>query len=259
MVAAAILVGAGCAKKSEAPAEQSPAAATGGAEQAAGSTATAKVTGSPCDNPYYPLENGYELHYQTTSQGYTINYLIKQTDVTKSSAKLNVTFDYPKTFTVTQDLVCDDGGIKTTGFLDVAGAMGGMVETETKSVSGEIMPSNLTDGKTWTTVYDNLIRYKTTQIPGLKGDITSKVETVNTVTKTLPELDLGNGLKFSDVKEVSVKSTTTTTMNIDIPGAPSGPQVSESSSTEYWAKGVGLVKIVDGSGVVTTVTKVVNP
>lgn len=232
--AALVLAGAGCGKS------QSPAAPAATPEKPV--VPAALVPLSPCDHPYYPLIPGYSIDYSTVSNGQETGYTFVVDSVGADSANISFKFGAPVNAAVSQELGCRAGTLYAKTYLDMGSVLGGVdIKTETKSVTGDIMPADLKPGVTWTT------RYETTIIPGPTfpakiGNMTSTVDSVDTVigeeTVTVP------AGTFTAMK-IEEKSTT----SVIIPGMPTmTPQVG--TSYQWWVKGVGLVKSTTGSATV---------
>ncbi|MDD5251324.1 MAG: hypothetical protein PHT12_01650 [Patescibacteria group bacterium] len=242
------LLGAGCGNKSATPPAPKPAAPSAQAPSAAAPAAPTAVTpeSNLCRHPYFPLKNGYEIAYRVDAAGRSFDYVMKQSDVTDASAKLSFAFTYPKSFTATQNIICDKGNIRTDGYLDLGGAMTGTVKTETKNVVGDMMPKSLAVGSEWTTTYETVMDYSGMNVPGLKGQVAGKVTAKNKVTAE-EDVEVPAG-KFRALK---VESETTSTATV--PGMPTPPQPSKSVTYQWWVAGIGLVKTTDAAGTMNTV------
>lgn len=251
-IASLALVGAGCGRPAAAPAAVPPSPPTPAAAPSPSAAAPSDLTGAGCRHPYYPLQNGYEIDYHTTAAT-PFDYQMKVSDVTADSARLTLSFSQPRPFSVAQDVSCTDGAIRAKGFLDVGGAMGGAVKTETKSVEGDLMPKTLTVGATWTTKYETVVSYEGIKLPpGMKSEFAGEVTVVNRVVAA-EKVTVPAGT-FDAVK-VQVDTSSSSTM----PGSPT-PTVTKTTAYQWWVLGVGLVKNQDAEGkTVTEATKIVKP
>jgi hypothetical protein len=262
LLIALIFVGFGCRKaapKPVAPKPQAPAAQQQAQPPAAPTEPAAPAVETPsafeepsaveesaiagnCNHPYYPLKNGNEIDYRVTSGGQTTDYVLKVSDVTYSSAKLNISFTKPSPMTIVQSLQCLDGTIRTDGYLDMGAAMsGGTLKTETKSVSGDLMPKNLEVGTTWTTKYDTLITMQGANLPPGIGKMSGAVESVNKVEKE-------ESVTVPAGTYQALKVRVDTTATVIITGLPTGPTTTKQTNYQWWVKGVGMVKMSDAEG-----------
>lgn len=253
-----IFVGFGCRKPAKPPAP-APAPQAPVQQQApkppAPTTAAPQAPAQPgpepsdqpwvsvnCNHPYYPLKDGNEIDYRVTSGGQSFDYVLKVSDVTDSSAKLSVSFTKPSPMTVVQNLQCDDGTIRTDGYLDMAAvSTGGKMKIETKSVSGDLMPKDLAVGTAWTTKYDTVITLQDPSLPQGFGNMTASVESTN---KVLTEESITVPAGTYTALKVQVDTNTVVT----IPGVPTGPSTTKMTNFQWWVKDVGMIKTVDAGG-----------
>ena len=251
-----LFVGVGCGKTKAPVVPDAPSAAPESALETLGDEA-AILDGDACTHPYYPLIEGYTIDYRhITSEIAPFSYKMSVSDVRPGKgANLNFSFTEPVPFTAVQELICEGKNIKAKAYLDIGGeigkAMTGMsMKTETKSVSGEIMPSKLEVGTSWTTEFEFR-----TQIEGLPagaglGDMTAVAISVN---KVLAEEDVT--VSAGTYKAMKIESTTTTNTTLS-----TGANIPPSVSTQYqwWVKGVGLVKMTSVSSGSTVTTEAVS-
>lgn len=195
-----------------------------------------------CSHPYYPLKDGNQINYQVTAGGKKFEYVLTVSDVTDNSARLNIAITDPQPMTIVQDIQCSGGTIRTNGYMDLGAAMtGGQMKTETKNVTGDLMPKELSAGTTWTTKYDTIISMKGADLPVSLSQMTGTVESVNLVQSEETVV-----VPAGTYKALKVKVDTTTT--VTIPGVPTGPSTTKQTNYQWWVKGVGMIKSSDAAG-----------
>ena len=240
------LVGIGCKDKTDFVLDQST-------EQD-----TAVVQGSgDCAHDYYPLAPGYSITYRNTAGESQTEYTMVVADAGDEAARMEFSFppeeeeDEPMSFT--QELICSDGNILPQGYLDMSSAFGDVrVSMETDNVEGVLLPQALPVGATWDTSYDLTVTPEEGSFPMAGfGSMTSSLSITNSVlTEESVTVPAGT---YDTLKVESVTTTVT-----EIPGLPSSVPPTETTVTNYqwWAEGVGLVKMENSDG--SSVTEAVS-
>lgn len=243
LLAALILAGAGCAKTPAAPA---PAPDTGAAAPESAPVAPAPSAAAvDCANPYYGLKEGTRVEYESDAAGVKTAYALNVL------AGMKFVYEFPANqFVFAQDIDCTDGSVKAHAFLNMGSATG-MMKTESQKIEGEIMPKDVRKGSAWTTTYETKV---TMQGQGAGTVMTMKVRTdskaVGEEKVTVPAGTF-----------TALKVESTSTSDVVIEGGPAVP-ASTTTATQWWAKGVGMVKSVTdakNSSTTTVATKVVRP
>lgn len=241
-----LLVGAGCGKKAAGPAGQ-PAEKPVAAKPLLSSDA--------CNHPYYPLKKGYQIDYEVNAAGGNMTYSMKIPEAASGSAKLELDINYQGSHTMTMDLVCGaDGNIRTDAYMDMAGAFGSPFKITTKSVDGEIMPRDLKVGTKWSNKYETEMDLSgMANLPKgyekMSGTVEETSEVVGEESVTVPAGTFD-----------ALKVQMTTVSNYVMAGPNAQPQVTRGSTTQWWVKGVGMVKQEDTAAKqVISATKIINP
>jgi len=254
LLAGLLLVGAGCGKKAAAPAVTGPnsAAAPAAAEVQKPAPAAPVAANDACNNPYYPLKNGYEIDYQVASQGSNIDLKIAVSDVATGRAKLTTTINYMGSHTISQNLTCGaNGSIEGDTYMDMAGAFGSPLKITTKSASGDVLPKALKVGDKWTTRYDTETDMSSYKIP----NVTKASGYVETVNEVVGEEKVS--VPAGDFTAMKVRADSVSSFTV-MAGSP--PQETRSTSYQWYVSGVGLVKTEDVTNKsVMTAVKIVNP
>lgn len=238
-----VLIGAGCASSA-------PGSGTGDG----GSAIPAARSG--CDHPYYPLRSGYEIEYKTQVPGMEeSSYTVRVVD--ESGDTIRMEYDFMEGVSVQQQIRCAGGVVEALGYVDFGAATSGNeIQTETRSTSGVLLPQNMRAGTSWESTYEISATFSGPDFAGIGvGSIDSTVTVNRTVigeeTVTVPA-GTYQALKVEGV----------TTIAAVIAGIPGGIPPTEISTTEYWVRGVGMVKSVSGSGETESTTeaaRVVTP
>ncbi len=237
-------LGAGCAS---APA---PAPVAPGAPVAEGQPATsAPMANTSCDNPYLPLKAGYKIAYKITGKGLQENsYTEAVKDAGADAISMEYTFSGATTTTMTQDLQCTSDGIKALNNVDIGSAMGDQkITTKTLSTSGQMLPAELSPGTEWDNGYDTETEFSGSMAQ-LMGTIQTNTKIHNKVLRE-EQVTVPAGSYTAEVVEKTITTTST------IKGKPTTNTL---TSTDYWVKGVGLVKTIS-SGFTLEATSVTLP
>ncbi|MFA5935357.1 MAG: hypothetical protein WC787_00660 [Patescibacteria group bacterium] len=220
-----VLLGAGCGSTTPRASET--------ASEASPSPAVARSNGQEdCFNLYYPLKTGSAIAYRMKSGTMETPFTIRVVERTSTTVKLEYTFTVQgRESKLTNNLVCENGAIKSTGYFDIAQAFTGMeMSFDTISMEGEILPSDLAIGRAWNLATEVEIHTTNAQMKAMldgrrqKSNIASKV--IGEETVTVPAGTF-NALKIEQ----------TITMESAVMGAHS-----TTTANAWYVKDVGLVK-----------------
>ena len=222
------LIGAGCSSPITTPEVSAPTAAP------AAGTPAAPTALAGCSHPYYPLRAGSSISYQMPTKTGTQIMKVSVTANTGDQATLNYVF--PDTnVELNQTLKCTAGGVYPESYLDLASQISGVsVNSETKNVSGPLLPADVKVGSEWDTSFDVVIHIDSAQAAAI--GITEMNQTTVTHRKAVGFEDVT--VPAGTFHALKVESHMTSTIT-GIPGM-STPRVSD--TTEYWVEGVGLIK-----------------
>lgn len=244
------LLGAICTQdKSDVTAGQVPS--TG---QESGGSGTAGVSGSgDCAHDYYPLKKGYSVIYRHALESGQMDYTMTVVDASEAAARME--FDFSGTsetggpMSFTQELTCSGGNLTPDGYLDMSSAFGDFkMRMDTDNVEGMLLPKSLAVGTSWTTSYDLTVTPEEGSYPmGQFGAMKSSIRIDNTVESS--EAVTVPAGTYQALKVRAVTTTTTVIPNLpgDIP-----PTETQSTSFQWFVKGVGVVKMESNDGAVVT-------
>ncbi len=209
-----------------------------------------------CAHAYYPLTAGYSLTYRAVNGDRTDEYSMTVTEADGSSATLKFSFapdDRSEPATFNQQLTCSDGNLTPDGYLDMSSRFGDYrVRLDTDNVEGVLLPHSLDTGASWVTTYDLTVTPEGGDYPMVQfGQMKSRVSASSTV-EGLEEVTVPAG----DFEAYKVRVDTITTT--EIPNLPGNvpPTETEVVSYQWYAEGVGLVKMENADG--TSVTEAVE-
>lgn len=195
-----------------------------------------------CGNPYYPLKAGDEIEYQNTGTGGKSSYVMKVVEAAPGSAKIEFTFSAPTEVKMTQKIFCEEGRVRTDSYIDLTSGAGGIqMKSETEGVEGDLMPKDPKVGSTWTTKYSMTSQFEGVEIPSQFKGMKMVIESTN---KVLAEEKITVPAGTYTTLKVSVTSS----MKMSMAEMPVNIPSSSMTYYEWWAKGVGLVKVASGGG-----------
>ncbi len=214
------------------------------------------VARSACEHPYYPLRTGYAVTFKDSFNSLidgspTVDrYTVRATDVGLTNATLDVLFASSGLHS-TQDITCDRGALMARAYVDLASS-GRAFKVETTAVTGEYLPRDLTVGSSWQQTYTIVMKPTGTArpedigtTPDMHGTVTIQHRAVSEERVTVP---------FGTYTAIMVKSSTQ--MKLDAIGNGVSAELPGVSieSTEWWARGVGMIKAQTqmGSGFAST-------
>lgn len=214
-----------------------------------------------CAHEYYPLMPGYSVSYRQTTGDQQVEYAMTVAEASDAAAKMEFKFTREdgeqQEMTFTQELSCSGGNLVPGGFLDMSSAFGDFrMRMDTDNVEGYLMPANFGPGEQWVTSYDITMtpeggNFPMGQFGKMKSSMVMTSDVLDHETVTVPA-------GTYDALKVKVVTTTTT----EIPNMPGNvpPTETQTESYQWWARGVGLVKMESGDGsTVTEATEVRVP
>lgn len=238
-----ILVGAGCAR----PRTSAPSDA---ANQPASDAAAPTTPQEACGNPYFALPQGLRVDFESETKGQKIAYSLTVQASNAGAEKL--VYEFPSLeFVFAQDIDCANGAVTTDTFLNMAAATGQM-KTESQKAEGELMPKDVHVGSTWSTRYETVVTNTVSEVAG-----TVMTMKLRTDSKAVGEEKVTVPAGTYDALKVETTSTSDVTL-----GEGSALPSSTTTATQWWVKGIGLVKqVAVGKGATTTTsaTKVTMP
>lgn len=212
-------------------------------------TPTNQVTTSPktsdtCGNPYYPFKQGLTIAYgvtPTTGAAGDSDYKYRIASVLGTTASIQVEMAKGGTVDMTAD--CASGSVALKGSSDLGAALEGVkFKTTVLSSTGTYMPANVAAGSIWS------------------NSETVKMEiTGDTSAAALGPIEVTTAEQSKAIGEESVKvqAGTYTAMKVEVTrtstskfsGGSTGIKLPEmpptiSKSTEWWVKGIGMIKTV---------------
>ncbi len=261
LLGALVLVGAGCAQKAAAPSTNAPAAEKAAVPAEKPSTATADV----CGNPYYPFKPGLTIAYSVTPFIKTAgdaDYTIRTVSVTGTVAAIRA--EMAGGINADMEADCSSGSVAMKGTFDVGAAAQGMkFKTTVISSSGTFMPAKVAAGTTWKNTQKVSMEATSGPTAGMGPVSVTTTEESRVVGEESVTVPAGT---YQAVK-VELTRTTATELSGPPPGVklPPGMKLPETpptvtTSTEWWVKGIGMVKTVtvSNSGTSTVEAKSVT-
>ena len=232
LLASLLLVGAGCGQATT---------TNTSAPQSGRPNAT---FGTACANPYYPFKAGLAITYGATAMPNNVtipDYTLRIASVTGTTAAIRVDMSGGIGSDMTAD--CVNGSIVVKGTFDLGTAMQETtkIKTTTVSQSGTYFPADAAIGSTWSN--EQTVRVEMTDSPiANMGPLTSST---TATSKAIANEKVSVPAGTFDALKVEVTRVTTASF-AGIPGKAKPPSIppQTSTSTEWWAKGIGLVKSV---------------
>jgi len=235
------LIGAGCSKK--------PPVSTNA--NVGTNTVSTTTISDACGNPYYPFKEGLTISYRVTpSTGATgdSDYTIRIVSVTGTTATIRTEMVGGVTADLEAD--CASGSVALKGSSGLDSVMEGVTfKTTVISSSGTFMPANVAAGSTWS-------NSETIKMEATGGSAAS----LGPITLTTTESSRAIGeesvrVQAGTYKAMKVELTRTITSTFAGASAIKIPP-STSTSTEWWVKGIGMVKTITISDGETSTTEV---
>lgn len=249
LLASLTLVGAGCG--SSASVSVNAPAGTQAAPAPAPAPAPGGIAASTCGNPYYPFKSGLAITYGITSSvkgAPPADYTLKIVDVKGTTATIRT--EMANGFSADLEADCADGTVALKGSIDLGSMMqGAKVKTTVVSSSGTFMPNNVAIGSVWDSA--QTVKVEMTGAPQGMGPVTT---TTKSESKAVANEKVTVPAGTYDALKVEVTRTTSTegmTMpeGVKLPPGMKMPTIPPvvTTSTEWWVKGVGMVKTVTES------------
>ncbi|MBI4457974.1 hypothetical protein HY633_03365 [Candidatus Uhrbacteria bacterium] len=237
-----VFIGAGCGQK---------AAVSTGAETATPAASGKPVSSDKCGNPYYPFKPGLAITYGTTPS-VNADYTIRVISASGSTAAIRA--EMAGGVAVEMQADCANGTVSMKGTLDLGAAAQGMkIKTTVVESSGTFMPASVAVGSAWSN--SQTVKVEAAGGPGAIAGV-GPITTVTTEkSKVLGEESVT--VPAGTYRALKVEVTRTTTSKFS--GLPAGlklPEMPPSTATvtEWWVKGVGMVKsVTTGQGETSTV------
>lgn len=174
VIAVAALLGQGCARPPAIP------------DTSGRPADTRPIAAGSCSNAYYPFTPNTSILYGMTGGTATSDFTMAVLDSgTAGTHKMEYTFNVRGTENkISQEFSCEGGTIRAKGYLDFASAFAQGISFETKSVSGEFLPEDLSTGKKWEMTIQSVVR---TDNPQLKSLLDGKEQNMNISSEVLGE------------------------------------------------------------------------
>ncbi len=224
LLASLTLIGAGCG--------QSATVSTNGAPTEKPSTTTSDA----CGNPYYPFKPGLTIAYRVTpSTGAAgdADYTIRIVSVSGTTAATRVELAGGGTADMSAD--CANGSVALNGSSNLGAAMQGVeFKTTVLSSTGTYMPANVSAGSTWNNAETVKMEFTGGPSAGMGPITLTTTEESRAIGEESVTVPAGT------YKAIKVELTRTTTSKLSGIAIPP----STSKSTEWWVKGIGMVKTV---------------
>lgn len=266
-VGALVLLGAGCNHADRSVVGSGASAPDLGAAMTGPAGGVMTGPQSACDHPYYPLRPGYEVHYRSTfpaiagvSSG---GYSLKVTNGTTNSVTLAAVFDssVPGEPPITSEQVidCTNSGLRARSYLDLGSRVTGSGVSSrfnaiTRNSTGEMLPEDVRVGSEWRSGFDVTMQAATsTAMPTLAPD-----------SPLARPMDISVSVTRRAVAEETVRVPAGEYQALRVAATTDLGLGSPITGTEWWVRGVGMVKSTYdlGSGsenIVTEATSVNVP
>ncbi len=202
---------------------------------------------SACANEYYPLRVGYLIQYRTQGPSGETTSQLEVTQVRGSDITVQSSFTRRESPAVNLALQykCENGALVARGYADatsVTSADGSVTRgaaIETLASEGEFMPARVSVGQTWGAKYT--IKLTPTDRPDVLQERASAVKADVSITRTAIEKET---ITTPAGRFEAMKIASNTSFN----------GVLAYTGYEWWVKGKGMVKSVqgNGSGAITT-------
>lgn len=200
---------------------------------------------SACEHPYYPIRTGYTATFKDSFNSLvdgkpTVDhYTSRVMEVGATSAKIDMLLASSGLHS-SQEITCTDGVLGARAYVDLAGGNQAF-KIETVSASGEYLPRDLIVGSTWQQSYAIVMRSAATSPSGTVGKVPDIHATVTIDHQAIKEESVkvpsGTYTAMVVVSHMNMKLDTVggNGVSAQIPGV-------QFTSTEWWVRGVGLVK-----------------
>ncbi|MCZ2126284.1 MAG: hypothetical protein LC099_00735 [Anaerolineales bacterium] len=208
-------------------------------ESASESNSEVEKPASVCDNPYWPIVVGAEWIYKTTTQGDVTSFT---RTIEKIEGEDNAFLDkdvYDFGVTRYGRWLCEEGNLV---MLDPNGSAasvtaGGLdVEMQASSAEGFTIPASLNDGDTWkqTIALEGVVNSNNAKYPAKEEGVRERAY----IGKETVSVEAGT---FNAIR---IDCQTTISVVISFEGMDMPPTTINITNKEWYAEGVGAVKIV---------------
>lgn len=240
-LALVVLMGAGCRGSDRRAEEPTPAFPFGEEAPVAGREDDSSGATSECANEYYPLHSGYAIEYRTQGGGpaYTSSLRVLEATRERVRVKNSVSRSGVAPLEIDMRYTCDNGTLVANGYVDAVSfteAEGGVArgaEIETTSSEGQFMPARISAGQEWGAKYGIKIT------PLGRPDVLQEQMAVIPADVSIVRRAIGEEMitvpagRFKAMKIASNTSFNGTLAH---------------TGYEWWVKGKGMVKSVQGAG-----------
>lgn len=181
----------------------------------------AQAAADACNNPYMSLKQGDEIHYQSDDTNRSFQILVGDSE----KGKTTINYQFPNS-SLTQNISCQDKTVLAGNFVDTSAKDLALTAQE---VTGSFLPGDVQLGSSWST------NYKASQ----NIDNKEVLYTIQIDHCAIAE----SRIKVPAGTYDTLKIRLTGTISSDNPDAPT----QTIRQDLYFAKGIGLIKIVDKS------------
>ncbi|MBP6945443.1 hypothetical protein KBD61_01910 [Patescibacteria group bacterium] len=238
-----VLMGAGCRGSDRRSEEPTPAYPFGDETPVTPEVVSERTREdlSACANEYYPLRAGYSIEYRTEgADGRNTSQLnVTQVRGNKITLQSRISRQDAPPLETALEYECINGSLVAQGYVDAVsvtsadGTVARGATIETLSSEGQFMPARVSDGQTWGAKYN--IRITPTDRPDVLQERAAAVKAevaINRIAIGKETVTVPAG-RFEAMK---IASNTSFNGNLAYTGY------------EWWVKGKGMVKSVQGAG-----------
>jgi len=196
-------------------------------ETAGGSDA--EITMGDCSHQYMPLAPGSSITYRSSATGEDVTYTQSVASNAGDQASLTYTFS-DNDLSLEHNISCTPSGIFSEGYLDLNSITGGVdVTMTTRSSTGPLLPEDMSVGSSWENQFVMVGTFNDPSLP-----VSEFVQNLDISRKVIREgrVTVPAGTYDALVVEAS--------FNITSESLPVPPM--SFTQTEYWVKGIGMVK-----------------
>lgn len=200
---------------------------------------------SVCEHPYYPIRTGYTATFKDSFNSLvdgkpTVDhYTSRVTEVGATSAKIDMLLASSGLHS-SQEITCEDGVLGARAYVDLA-AGNQAFKIDTISASGAYLPHDLAVGSAWQQGYDILMRPTAKspsggsgRVPDMHAAVTITHHAVREESVTVPS-GTYTAMVVASNMHMKLDAVGANGVSAQIPGV-------QLTSTEWWVRGVGLVK-----------------
>ncbi len=235
-LALVVLMGAGCRGRTPEPVPDYPFGSETPIEP------PPETETSACGNEYYPLRAGYTIEYRTqggSGPSNTSRINVLQATRDKVTVKNSISRPGVAPLEITLEYKCEDGSLVAKGYADAIsmteaeGAVARGADIETLSSEGQFMPARISAGQEWGA------KYTIKLTPLGRPDVLDERAGVVKMEVSIQRSAIGK-------ETVTVPAGRFEAMKIASNTSFNG--VLAHTGYEWWVKGKGMVKSVQGAG-----------